>query len=246
MVDLGQGYPFGLAGRRWALPVLLAVAVFVDLLIYDHRYSVLATAQSPATLAVFNFITRWGESDWILIPSALLLALSAGAFFFMRSSPSRPAFLELVWLFGFIFVGVGLPSLVSNLTKRIIGRGRPDVFAQFGTLSFHPFAGNFDFESFPSGHTTTAFAAAMVLGFLAPRWFWVGLVYAIAVAASRLVLGAHYPTDVFGGALLGSLGAYWVRNFFARRGWGFERLPAGDVMRLPMPAMRRALRLGRA
>lgn len=241
MVDLGQRYPFGLASRKWPLPVLVALAVFVDLLLYDHRYSAAATSLPPAVVAFFNGITRWGESDWILIPSFVLLLLSAAGMFAMRHRPQHAAMLELTMLFGFIFVGVGLPSLVSNLAKRIVGRGRPDVFDQVGTLALHPFAGNYDFESFPSGHTTTAFAAAMVLGFLAPRWFWLGLVYAAAIAVSRLVVGAHYPTDITGGAILGTCGAYAVRNFFARRGWGFEP-DGGAVLRLPMRATATALR----
>jgi undecaprenyl-diphosphatase len=241
MVDLEQRYPFGLAGRKWPLPVLVTVAVFVDLLLYDHRYSLLATAQSPSVVGFFNAVTRWGESDWILIPSFVLLLLSAAGAGLMRERPLRPALLELTSLFGFIFVGVGLPSLVSNLAKRVVGRGRPDVFDQVGSLAFHPFAGNFDFEGFPSGHTTTAFALAVVLGFLAPRWFWLGLVYAVSIAASRIIVGAHYPTDVMAGAILGTLGAYAVRNFFAVRGWGFE--PSGrGMVRRPMVATATALR----
>ena len=47
------------------------------------------------------------------------------------------------------------------------------------------------------------------------------LVYAVAIAASRLVLLAHHPSDVVAGALLGVIGAMFVRYWFAARHLAF-------------------------
>ena len=60
-----------------------------------------------------------------------------------------------------------------------------------------------------SGHTTVAFACAAVLApYLTRRWRVVGYALATAVALGRIVVGAHFPLDVVGGASLGLLLGY--------------------------------------
>jgi membrane-associated phospholipid phosphatase len=242
VIDLSKAWPFGLSRRNWPVFAASFVLALIVLGLFDHPLSALARAQSRETLAVFNEITRWGQADWILYPSAVLLAVSVLVAVIVRKRVAKLALIEMIELYGMIFVGVGLPSLISNLLKRLIGRSRPELYDNVGTLGFHPLFNGYVNQSFPSGHTTTAFAAAMVLGFIAPRWFGLGLIYAVAVAASRLVLGAHYPTDVLGGAVLGTLGAYSVRGYFATRGWGFRRLPDGRIVQRPVAATRRLVR----
>ena len=56
----------------------------------------------------------------------------------------------------------------------------------------------------PSGHTTAAFAGALVLATL-PGWGLGAVSIACLVGLSRMYMGAHYPTDVLAGAALGSL-----------------------------------------
>jgi membrane-associated phospholipid phosphatase len=67
----------------------------------------------------------------------------------------------------------------------------------------HTSAGSF---SFPSGHTSMAFATATSISLLYPKWYVVIPAYAWAstVAYSRMYLGVHYPSDVLAGALIGS------------------------------------------
>jgi membrane-associated phospholipid phosphatase len=246
VIDLSKPWPLGLDRLNWGLYAGGFVLTLVVLGVFDHRLSVLANNQSRDVLGFFAAITRWGESDWILYPSAALLALSALAAWVVPRRIVKLALIEMMELYAMIFVGVGLPGLAANLLKRVIGRGRPELFDSVGSLSFHPLANSFVYEGFPSGHTTTAFAAAAVLGFVAPRWFGAGLIYALAIAASRIVLGVHYPTDVAAGVVLGTLGAYWVRGAFAARGWGFRKAPDGRIAQRPIVAARRLLRRQRS
>ncbi|MGE5588182.1 MAG: phosphatase PAP2 family protein [Clostridia bacterium] len=83
-------------------------------------------------------------------------------------------------------------GLAAQIAKWLVGRERP-------------LGGSFD--SFPSGHTTEAFSAALVLGDRWRKLRVVLLALAILVAFSRVYLMAHYLSDVAAGAALGAGGA---------------------------------------
>ena len=72
--------------------------------------------------------------------------------------------------------------------------------------------------SFPSGHTGSSFAAGVTLFLCCPKKYGVpALVLAFLIAVSRLYVGVHYPTDVLGGMLTGTLIALFVcKNKFVK------------------------------
>jgi membrane-associated phospholipid phosphatase len=87
--------------------------------------------------------------------------------------------------------------LVSRVVKAAVERQRPDDHL---TAAVRTPASS----SFPSGHTLAAFCTAFVLGD-SDAGTAVNVGFAAAVAASRVHLRAHHPTDVIGGAVIGSV-----------------------------------------
>jgi undecaprenyl-diphosphatase len=96
-------------------------------------------------------------------------------------------------------------GLVDQVLKNLVCRARPNALGAGTFFSDFPcFPAPYANASFPSGHATTAFAAAVLLALWYPRWSpaWIGL--AALVSLSRVLLGSHFPSDVLAGALLGS------------------------------------------
>jgi len=117
-------------------------------------------------------------------------------------------------------------TLYTELLKRIARRARP-AGANTGRFFVSRPAPGEEPTSFPSGHASGAFAVATVLAgeFHDRRWVsWVAYGTATLVAASRVGLGRHFPSDVLAGAVLGhSVGRMVVhlrRGGDDRSGWG--------------------------
>jgi undecaprenyl-diphosphatase len=222
MIELSKSWPFGIS-RKNALLFALGFAVLIaGLYFLDRPLSVWGTGLPQDVRDFFEWVTEWGESDWILIPT-LIAWLVAWLLSLVTKENIRLALRELAAISGFIFVGVGLPGLIVTILKRIVGRGRPETWSVDAPLSFQLLSWReYDYQSFPSGHAQTAFSFAAVVAFLWPKAFWPAMVFAAAVSVSRIIVGAHYPTDITAGAVLGVLGAYAVRAFFVSRGWLFD------------------------
>jgi undecaprenyl-diphosphatase len=71
--------------------------------------------------------------------------------------------------------------------------------------------------SFPSDHATAAFAIAIAIFLRSRRPGWLALGMATVLAISRVVMGTHYPTDVLGGAAVGSIAALILWHPSVRR-----------------------------
>jgi undecaprenyl-diphosphatase len=108
-----------------------------------------------------------------------------------------------VWRRPLVFAWVLAADVVGALSSRelreLIDRPRPSMrYASPHTLVRAPTD-----PSFPSGHTTVAFACAAVLAYFKPRLAVPLFLLAAAIGFSRVYVGVHYPLDVVGGAALG-------------------------------------------
>jgi len=103
---------------------------------------------------------------------------------------------------------VGISSGISLALKYSINRDRP--FVTYPDITKKSKAGS---PSFPSGHTSSAFAMATSLSLSYPRWYVIApsYIWAGAVGFSRMDLGVHYPSDVIAGALVGA-GSAWLTH----------------------------------
>ena len=186
-----------------------------------------ASALPPEVRKFFATVTNVGRSNWMLIPTGAAIALALVLKRRHASFRNSAAYGLIASTIGFVFVSVGGAGLIANLTKNILGRARPKLFDTMGPLDFNLFAFSPDFASFPSGHATNIFAFATVISMLWPRGKVLLYTVAVWIAASRVLIGEHYFTDVVVGAILGTAFPYLVRERFAVRRWLFERARGG-------------------
>jgi undecaprenyl-diphosphatase len=230
--------------RRYRVHGAIAcVAVILCMIFVDQRAYHFALGLPMWLVDVFYAITDFGRSGWILVPTGGLILVIA-----LLASPAldhmtRGVLAMVVVRIGFVFMAVGLPGLVATIVKRWIGRVRP---SSLGPFAYEPFSWRPQYASLPSGHTLTAFAALVAIGALFPRarpFLWA---FAILIAVSRIVVTAHYASDVIAGAAVGVFGALWVRDWFARRRLGFVVGSDGEVHALPGPSLERIKKVARA
>jgi undecaprenyl-diphosphatase len=236
----GQAWPATARAGVLLLGAAAAVAlVAATMLTLDGWVIAQQRLLPPGLIAWFAFITDAGRSGWVLGPLAAAIIAAA-----LISSPALGRVGQLVLAAavaraGYVFMAVLLPGLVVTIVKRIIGRGRPYLFEQGGPFMFQPFGWDPIYASLPSGHTTTAFAAAFAAAALYPRLRWPIWGLAVLIGVSRIVVSAHYPSDVLAAAVVGTLGALAVRNWFAMRRLAFRVDAARRVVALPGPSWRR-------
>jgi len=104
--------------------------------------------------------------------------------------------------------GVGI--IVFKLIKHISHRARPCHLEEHCWAQVLPP----DQFSFPSGHSITAFAIAICIGSFYPELRDPLLFVALCVAASRIILGLHFLSDVITGSAIGAALGYTAFHFF--------------------------------
>jgi undecaprenyl-diphosphatase len=224
------------ARRRLALHSLwlmasLSALIIILMFAFDATEIGLMPKRGSPELWPVRIVTDFGKDEYVLWTLAVALVISALAYPLVRSS-GRPALARLAIRVEYLFLAVALPVFVAEAIKWIVGRGRPFVGGKADAFNFVPFTGTEAYLSFPSAHAVTAFALAFAVTAIWPRWWVAAFAYALLIGASRLVLLAHHPSDVVGGALIGIVGAMAVRYWFAARRVGFDIRDGGKIVPL--------------
>jgi membrane-associated phospholipid phosphatase len=237
------------AARRWARHALwltagIGAAIIMLMYALDATEIGWMPPRGTAWLWPIRILTDFGKSTYVLCLLAAILFVTAILFPRARGT-ARSVLISLGTRILFIFFAVLLPVLAGEIIKDIVGRGRPFVGGHANAFNFSHFAGTEAYASFPSGHATTAFALAFAVSAVWPHLRVGMLIYAIAIGASRLVLLAHHPSDVVAGALIGVIGAMFVRYWFAARHLAFTIRTDGAIVPLAGPSLGHLKRVAR-
>jgi membrane-associated phospholipid phosphatase len=139
-------------------------------------------------------------------------------------------------------------SLASQLIRGPLGRSRPHVTGDTNQYDFHWFQGfrQFNYRAFPSIHSSSGFAAATALvqetrirrpgavKFVAPLLYGAALTPGLA----RMYLGQHWASDIFAGAVMGTMAGLKSVNYSHTHGRSrFERalVPSSGLSLAPIP-----------
>ena len=160
------------------------------------------SVRNPILNTIMVFVTSLGNGGILWIAATIVL--------FIPKKTRKIGIMSAVALLGSLIIN-------NHIIKNIIQRPRP--FATFPELQIIiPIPSEF---SFPSGHTSSSFAAAAVFYRHLPKNLGLpSVILAGLIGFSRLYVGVHYPTDVIAGVVMGILLSYlaeFLVNLLAKK-----------------------------
>jgi membrane-associated phospholipid phosphatase len=177
----------------FSLIIVFLLGVFVAIFGKDKSFLMINGHYSTQADYFFNYVTFLGE--WILWVPIFLYAL------FIKREFLLP-----------VLAALAICILLTHVGKRVIFEGQPrpllllkDVARAVPILKHNNYV-----NSFPSGHTSTAFTTALLLSFIVRRKFAVYFfpLVAFLVGYSRVYLAQHFVTDVIAGSVIGIISSY--------------------------------------
>ena len=198
-----------------------AVCIYISLgilffLFFDYSISKFFYNINSQTKSLFETLTHFGDSLYFFVPTILIWAV------IKIIQNKNKIILTISDISLFIFFNILFSGIVVQIFKHILGRPRPPLFHSNNLSTIDIF--NFDsrWHSFPSGHTATIFAFIFCLIFLFPKIKNILISIAVVIASTRVIVGAHYVSDIFGGALVAYITSILLRDKFFQKSKLFE------------------------
>ena len=193
-------------------------------LLFTHFFKTL----QQIDINVLHFINQhritFLDPFFIFITDIATLITYSGAVLLLLAAYAKRNFLlkRKSWL---LLIGLILNSAVVDTVKSLVHRPRPFTTYHFihNLVAVHT-------SSFPSGHTAEVFMLAISVSILFSRHMWAIIFvwcWAVIIAYSRMDLGVHYPSDIIGSVIIGSIVAFAFINLMIKLDF-LQRTKDGD------------------
>jgi lipid A 4'-phosphatase len=219
-VILGLGVRAGAApAMRFVLGTTAAIILMaISISLVDRPLALFFHARDPDLRVLFDLTGRLGLTYGYLIAFGLAFVALHWGGMLPRLRPFARQLRALSTIPAFLFASIAASGIVVDVLKLMFGRPRPKLLFGSGVHDFAWLSLRPDHWSFPSGHSATIIALMTALWCLWPRHLLFYILVAAIVSLSRVVVGAHYLSDVFAGALIAVLSTCGVALIFAKGG----------------------------
>lgn len=206
-IEATLSMPWDLRTKLAWVGVVAGISCLVCISFVDRPLALLMHSYAETPIVEFaRKTTSLGQAKWYLVAALL-------AFVILRCLKIKERANQAILL----FLAVAVSGIAVDILKHVFGRARPKLLFSEHEYGFGYFRGDRATISFPSGHATTIAAVAVTIALLAPRWRMPALVVALWIGATRVLINAHYLSDVIAGFYLGALTAIWLAHIFQHR-----------------------------
>jgi membrane-associated phospholipid phosphatase len=216
-----------MGGQDTAIRKILFFCLLTGIIIAVGDFKILSFFKSNAWVLKGDvyYLLRIGGSMWTWLLISISIALA-----FPRSDSPSPLKLRvergsvsLKIAAISICLSAGLGGLIAEFLKLIIRRERPIDQEVYVFRAFSERAWSTSGLGLPSSHAAVAFGGSLALITIFPTLRWPALGMAIGCGFTRISSGAHYPTDVAAGALVGFFANYLAGLWLRRESWKHNR-----------------------
>ncbi len=194
--------------KKISIYFILLILFFIY---FDYSIAIFFHQINSQTKSIFTTLTQFGDSLYYFVPIVLTWLV-------LKIINSKNNYLKtLSDICLFLFWNILISGVLVQIFKHILARPRPVLFFNSNQTSLDFFSFESQLHSFPSGHSATVFAFAFSMLLLFPRLksFW--LIFASIIALTRVIITAHFVSDIIAGAFVSYLVSIYLKKYFLDR-----------------------------